>query len=272
MVRLPSSKKDLQRLYIDEVGNHDIIESLPENERYLTLFGVWASFDATVNQIQPQMADIKLEFFLPDPDSPIIFHRKDIARYRGPFAVLYKDKELRHRFGDRMLQAYEEWEYTVAAVTIDKLEHLRKYRVWRHAPYHYCLEVLLERYVLALQGVGKTGDVMIEARNATLDDKLKASFSRIYNEGTRHLPSELIQAHLSSSEIKLKKKAANVAGLQLADLLAHPAYYDVLLEYGVIEKQESEYGQKVAAILNAAKYHRNQVTGEIRGYGKNLLP
>jgi len=272
MVKLPDAKRYLQRLYIDEVGNHAINESLPENERYLTLFGVWTSFDSMVNTIQREMADIKLEFFQADPDTPVIFHRKDIARFRGPFAILYKDKDLRLRFGDRMLKAYEDWQYTVAAVTIDKLEHLKKYRVWRHAPYHYCLEVLLERYVLALQAEGRRGDVMIEARNPTLDGKLKASFRRIYEDGTSQLPPELMQSHLTSSEIKLKKKSANIAGLQLADLLAHPAFYDVLVEFGILEKQESEYGRKVSSILNSSKYHRNHSTGEIRGYGKKLLP
>jgi hypothetical protein len=272
MVKLSESKAKLQRLYIDEVGNHAMSESLPENERYLTLFGIWTSFDSMINSIQPEMNAIKFEFFQGDPDTPVIFHRKDIARFRGPFTILAKDKERRMRFGNRMLQAYAEWDYTAVAVMIDKLEHLRKYRVYCHAPYHYCLEVLIERYVLALQSGGLSGDVMIEARDPTLDGKLKESFTRIYNEGSRHLPAELMQSHLTSSEIKLKKKSANVAGLQIADLLAHPAYYDVLCDFGVIEKQESEYGRAVAKILNESKYHRNSHTGEIKGYGKKLLP
>lgn len=272
MAKLSPSKKNLQRPYIDEVGNHAISESLPENERFLTLFGIWTSFDSMVNVIQPQMNEIKLEFFQVDPDIPVIFHRKDFSRFRGPFSILYKDEDQRRKFGDRMLQAYSEWDYTAVVVTIDKLEHLHKYKVWRHAPYHYCLEVLLERYVLALQSSGLKGDVMIEARNPSLDDKLKVSFNRLFLEGTRHLPNDLMQSHLTSSEIKLKKKSANIASLQLSDLLAHPAYYDVLVDYGVIESQVSEYGRAVAEILNASKYHRNIKTGEIKGYGKKLLP
>lgn len=272
MSLLDPSKKDLQRLYIDEVGNHAMNYALSENERYLTLFGIWTSFNSMVSVIQPQMNEIKLKFFQTDPDIPVIFHRKDISRFRGPFSILYKDKEKRRKFGDRMLMAFEDWDYTAVVVTIDKLEHLHKYRVWRHAPYHYCLEVLLERYVLSLHSDGLKGDVMIEARNPTLDGKLKASFSRLYTDGTRHLPSDLMQAHLTSSQIKLKKKSSNIAGLQLSDLLAHPAHYDVLADYDVIETQKSEYGQAVATILNASKYNRNVRTGEIKGYGKKLLP
>jgi len=259
-------------MYIDEVGNHDIKKTLSENERYLTLFGVWTSYDQVVNIIQPEMNAIKQEFFPGDPDIPVVFHRKDITRFRGPFAVLYSDKKKRIRFGDRMLKAYREWEYKVATITIDKLEHLSRYQVWRHAPYHNCLEVLLERYALYLHYRDLRGDVMIESRNPTLDGKLINSFRRLYHEGTRHLPADLLQSHLTSKEIKLKKKSANIAGLQLADLLAHSAFYDLLADYGIIQAQKSEYGRRIAEILNSTKYNRDVSTGRIVGYGKKLLP
>jgi hypothetical protein len=40
----------------------------------------------------------------------------------------------------------EKLEYVVITATIDKLEHVTRYAVWRHHPYHYCQEVLIERY------------------------------------------------------------------------------------------------------------------------------
>lgn len=255
-IELPATKRLLHRMYVDEVGNHAMKESLNENERFLTLFGVWTDFDHMVNVIQPEMHAIKLKFFQSDPDSPVIFHRKDISRYRGPFSILYGDEKKRKQFGDRMLRAYEEWQYTAAVVTIDKTEHLSRYQVWRHAPYHYCLEVLLERYVLYLHYRELRGDVMIESRNTTLDEKLESSFRRLYTDGTRHVPANIIQKCLTSKELKLKKKSANIAGLQLADLLAHSAHYDLLLECGFVEQQKSQYGQRIADILNGSKHNR----------------
>jgi len=271
-IELPRNKRSLQRLYIDEVGNHDIQEHLSGNERFLTLFGVWVSFDEMVNVIQPEMRTIKLTFFEADPDAPLIFHRREISRYQGPFSILYGDREKRKKFGDRMLRAYQEWEYTSVAVTIDKSEHLSRYRVWRHAPYHYCLEVLLERYVLYLHHAGLRGDVMVESRNSTLDGRLKDSFRRLYQNGTSYVPVETWQKCLTSKELKLSKKSADVAGLQLADLLAHSAHYDLLAEKGLVETQKSEYGRLVAQILNQSKYNRNAKNGRVEGYGKKLLP
>jgi hypothetical protein len=92
-INLPKSKRDLHRMYIDEVDNHDMKEALLENERYLMLFGVWTSYKHVVNIIQPEMNSIKQEFFPGDPDIPIVFHRKDITRFRGPFSILFSDKD-----------------------------------------------------------------------------------------------------------------------------------------------------------------------------------
>lgn len=262
----------IYRLYIDEVGNHDLRSSDNPNERFLTLFGVWVEKNDIISVIQPQMREIKYEFFQQDPDEPIIFHRKKISRFQGPFKVLYSDAEKRLEFGDRMLKAYEEWPYTAVAVTIDKREHVQKYSVWHYEPYHYCLEVLLERYVLFLHYGGHRGDVMVEARFPTVDRKLASSYHSIYEKGTKHIPPDIIQSTLTSSRLKIKEKRQDIAGLQLADLLAHPAQYDVLREFGLVEEQKSEYGRKVAQILNDSKYNREARTGTIVGYGKKLLP
>lgn len=260
------------RLYIDEVGNHDLKRSLEVNERYLTLFGIWIDLAHVIDTIQPEMNRIKHDFFQKDPDDPIIFHRKEISRFQGVFKVLYSDKRQRKSFGDRMLKAYEDWEYTAVAITIDKLDHLAKYQTWQYAPYHYCLEVLLERYILFLDQADAKGDVMIEARYKKVDRQLTSSFSRLYDNGTHYLSKEVVQKVLSSRNIKLKRKKQNIEGLQLADLIAHPAHYDLLHDYGRVDMHESEYGIEVAKILNRSKYYRNPKTGEIRGYGKKLLP
>lgn len=260
------------RLYIDEVGNHDLESSDNPNERFLTLFGAWIEDTEITDVIQPQMREIKREFFQQDPDEAVIFHRKKISRFQGPFKILYSDVEKRREFGDRMLRAFEEWPYTAVAVTIDKREHVDKYSVWHYEPYHYCLEVLLERYVLFLHYGDHRGDVMIEARFPTVDRKLAASYHRIFQKGTDHIPENIFQATLTSSRLKIKEKRQNIAGLQLADLLAHPAQYDVLKEFGLVEVHKSDYGRKIAKILNDSKYNRDPRTGKVIGYGKKLLP
>ena len=246
-------------------------ESLEENERFLTLFGVITNGHHMLNVIQPDVQKIKQQFFQKDPDEPIIFHRKDIVRYRGVFSSLYGNKEKRQEFADTMLAMYQKWEYTTIIITIDKRKHLQDYSVWRYEPYHYCLAVLLERYILYLQSHQLRGDVMIEARGTKPDRKLSESFTQLFENGTNFVPASAFQAHLTSRKIKIRRKSTNVAGLQLADLLAHAAHYDWLAQQNYVEKQNSEYARQVAMILNRDKYNRSPA-GEMVGYGKKMLP
>lgn len=221
--------------------------------------------------IQPDVQEIKQRFFQKDPDEPIIFHRKDIVRYKGVFSSLYGDKQKRQDFADTMLMMYQKWDYNTIIITIDKRKHLHNYSVWRYEPYHYCLAVLLERYVLYLQSHQLRGDVMIEARGTKPDQKLSNSFTQLFENGTNFVSASTFQAHLTSRKIKIRKKSANIVELQLADLLAHSAHYDWLAEQNYVEKQNSTYARQIAAILNQDKYNRSG-TGKIVGYGKKMLP
>ena len=263
---------ELYRLYIDEVGNHDLRPNLSENERFLSLFGVAVNNQHMADVIQPEARRIKRDFFLEDPDEPVIFHRKEITRFQGPFKSLLADRDKRLRFGDIMLEAYRRWQYSAFIVTIDKVAHYNNYAVWRYEPYHYCLMAMLERYVLFLHYRKLRGDVMIESRGTGPDQRLAKSFRRLVEQGTTNIPKERMQNCLTSVEIKIRAKKADIAGLQLADLLAHAAHYDHLAGHKLVARQESTYEQEVAAILNRSRYHRNRGTGQIPGYGKKLLP
>lgn len=71
--------------------------------------------------------------------------------------------------------ALARWDYRVITVVIDKKLHRDQYQVWHFLPYHYCLAVLLERFVLFLHYGNYRGDVMIESRGGQEDHKLKDS-------------------------------------------------------------------------------------------------
>lgn len=82
----------------------------------------------------------------------------------------------------------EKWEFKVIAVVLDKLEHNDNYEnKWKYDPYHYCLEVLIERYRLFLKTNLVKGDVMIESRSGKEDMRLKKSFRELIENGTQYL-------------------------------------------------------------------------------------
>ncbi len=261
----------LYRIYIDEVGNHDLTHADNPNQRFLSLTGVILESGYTLNILQLEMNEIKRRFFQRDPDEPVIFHRKELVNKRSPFQALW-DQGIEQQFNTELLLALARWEYQVITVVIDKKAHRDQYAVWHHHPYHYCLSVLLERFVLFLHYNDYQGDVMVESRGGKEDRKLKDSYNRLYRHGTDHIPVERWQERLTSSQLKVKPKSANVAGLQLADLIAHPVQREILIENGLLVDKRNIFGDQICAILRQSKYYRHRGTGQIEGYGKKLLP
>jgi hypothetical protein len=104
------------------------------------------------------------------------------------------------------------------------------------------------------------------------DRKLKESYQRLYERGNDNIPAERWQMRLTSRELKVRPKSANIAGLQLADLIAHPSRREVMLEHGLTCDSRDVFGDQISAILRQGKYLRNRRTGQIEGYGKKLLP
>jgi hypothetical protein len=75
---------------------------------------------------------------------------------------------------------------------------------------------------------------------------------------------------LSSRQLKVKLKANNISGLQIADLIAHPSFKAALARLAG-EPLPANFGGEIARILVEAKYDRSR-TGTIDGWGIKWLP
>lgn len=256
------------RLYIDEVGNADLKSSTNPNERYLSLTGICFGYQYVEEVVHPRLEKLKKKYFRYHHDDPIILHRKEILKRKGAFDVL-KAKEVSCSFDQDLLQFLAEAQYTVFTVLIDKYEHLMQYKTWHYNPYHYCQEVLLERFILWLETKGKTGDILAESRGGKEDKRLKDSFNRLYRSGTEFVSAEKFQNYLTSCQLKVKNKSNNIAGLQIADIIAYPSYrYMLKLKEA---RSLDGFAERVVNILRKEKYYRSP-TGELWGWGLKWLP
>jgi uncharacterized protein DUF3800 len=253
------------RLYVDEVGNSDLESSDNPNHRFLSLTGVILELPYVAQVLHPQMEGLKAEFFGSHPDEPVIFHRKEMINAKHPFERL-KEKEVLRAFDARLLDRLENWEYSVITVCLDKKNHKETYSTWRYDPYHYCLALLLERFVFFLNRKRSFGDVMAESRGGKEDLRLKKSFARLYAQGTQKVEPLQFQSALSSSELKVKPKTNNVSGLQLADLIAHPSRNEILNEHQLLEREIAPFARSVIDILQT-KYDRQGT----RVFGKKFI-
>jgi hypothetical protein len=263
-----TSLGQVHRLYLDESGDHTF--SIHDNvgKRYLGLVGVmfsWTNYEA----FQMEFEAFKRTHFNFDPDDPIVLHRKELIYRNGPFKVLL-DPAKRDAFDRDLLTVVARAQFTSFAVVIDKASHAAKgYRGLRHC-YHYCVHAMMERYCGLMRfRPGWRGDVMAESRGHAEDVALAAEFREVATSGTTQM-REGDLATLTSKDVKIRRKSDNVAGLQLADILAHPLTRDVLRVSRGIEGCGGSFNEEIVKVATP-KYNRRALTGQIDGYGRKLL-
>jgi hypothetical protein len=133
------------------------------------------------------------------------------------------------------------------------------------------LECLLQRYVYWLNRHGFYGDVVVESRGKGPDKKLKNAYKTFYRRGMDRLSTSVIQARLTSGELKIALKSDDVAGHQLADSLAHPTLRYMQSKYDGAPLTAS-FGQQLIDVLIQHKFSRHPKTLEIDGWGLKWLP
>jgi hypothetical protein len=238
------------------------------NQRYLGLTGIIMRETYASGDFATRLAALKQSSF-GRSDFPL--HRRDIVHMSvEPYTAL-RDQGRRQAFDAALLDLLETATYRVVTAVIDKKAHKEKYAVWRFDPYHYCMNILLERYALFLKAAKDVGDVMAESREKKDNKRLSKDYKYVYKHGTPNLRAAFFQERLSSTEIKIKRKGDNVAGLQLADLIANPSCRDLICR-NTNQAMTANFGSKVVEILYRKKYRRSATDGKVIGYGTKWLP
>lgn len=266
---MPSTMSVKYRMYVDEVGNPGMDAKTLANERYLSLTGVIIRLDHVRDVVAPAIEKLKQDYFDSHPDEPLILHRKELVNKKPPFVAL-RDPAVEAAFNCDLLRLIATLDYAVVTATIDKLEHQQRYGQWAAHPYHYCMESLLERFCHFLRFAPGVGDVMAESRGGGEDKALKKAFRDLYDGGTSFVRPGVLQLHLTSRELKVQPKFANVAGLQVADVIAHPSFTASLARKNN-QTLPSTFGGQIAKVLEDLKYRRRR-DGRISGWGRIWLP
>ena len=266
----PSRFEDRFRLYLDESGDHvfrDVVE-LPH--RFLCLLGCWFQ-NPDYLKFHDSLESLKSAFLPHHPDDPVILHREDMLNARKAFKAL-RDPVMRAEWDTALMKVIANGEFRVVAVVIDKLELRKDYPESPAHPYHLGLGFMLQRYAGYLNHVNRTGDVMAESRGGAEDRLLKESYERVFKRGVWGVTSgDAFQAALTSCQLKLKNKAANISGLQLADLLGHPVKQSILRQHGLLQSNPTPFAESLMKIVET-KFNRQLYTDKVEGYGTVLFP
>lgn len=258
------------RLYVDEQGTDTLKNIDDDKHRYLSLTGLAIDTAHVRDYLLPNINRLKADLFDEDPECPVILHRKDILGGKGPFKQIRSDMKFRDEFDRRILDIFETTNYVVITALIDKQWMIDQSHWERRHPYHYLMEIIVEKFVQYLESRGKdVGDIMPESRQDK-DKLLQREFDRLRIEGTDYVSAERIIDALRGKELKFRKKSDNVAGLQLCDLLAHPSHIYARSQMGH-DVNLGKFAKLVCNVLIKSKYDRSAY-GRIKGYGYKSLP
>jgi hypothetical protein len=253
-------------LFLDESGTSGISSTQDPHARYLALFGCVVEHPDYVTRVRPAFDELKRSHF--PHKAPIVLHRRDILRRAGPFSIL-RDLEKQTEFDEAILGLFDSLPYVALAVVVDKAAHGRRPGRFYDDPYHFAMALMLERFAGLLERQDRVGNVVVESRGAQ-DQQLSDIYRRIFLEGTDYHAPEHFQDRLRSRELAYRDKKEPVAGLELADLLAHTAKCDVLADHDLATPHRDNLTADVVKILER-KYNRHHWTGLVAGYGKTFF-
>ena len=113
---------------------------------------------------------------------------------------------------------------------------------------------------------------MAESRGGKENRLLMASYEWCYERGVwTYTPAESIQQALTTRKLKIKQKSANIAGLQLADILSNPVRKAMLIEKGLTETELAPFAARIMDVVDA-KFNHHLYENRVWGYGKVLFP
>ena len=209
------------RLFIDESGDHTYKRLDNPDTRYLGLTGVLLEKDYYIEHAQPELEDIKKRIFRYDPDDPPIFVRNLIKHRKRWFYVL-QDEALNEKWESELLSYIDGLakHCNVFTVVMDKREHLKNYPLHTFDPYAYSLHVILNRVRGLLVKRKERADIMVEARGGVEDKQILKAYQQLKNVGSLYGDGEYYSKAYPGEELLIKRKDTNVAGLQIADVMA----------------------------------------------------
>lgn len=208
------------RLFMDECGDHNLL-NIDNNFPAFCLTCCIFEKDYYHSVVRPMVTSFK-ETYCERTD--VILHSREIRKQENAFSFLHDDPESRHQFYEGLNSLIEALDFFILSVVILKNEHVSTYNSSAQNPYNLALKFIMERFcIFANRNGGCSGYITAEARGYTDDKKLLEEFKILRDYGT------IYQRDLSNiTEMSIQKKNNNIAGLQIADLVAYPIARKIL--------------------------------------------
>jgi Protein of unknown function (DUF3800) len=202
--------------FFDECGDHSL-SKIDKDFPLFLLCTVIVEREAYAKHIIPALALFKLRYFAHEG---INLHSREIRKAEGPFAIL-QNQAVRQKFLPELSALIAALPFTLFITAIQKASYVQRYGNAAKNPYDVALEYSFERVLHFMEEHNESLlPVIAESRGLQEDDALRASFHRLMTQGTFYNKAERFQKLLCP--ISFRRKQDNIAGIQVADLCAHP--------------------------------------------------
>lgn len=199
-------------VYVDESGDHSLTAINPQNPVFALVFCIFEK-DVYRTQIVPAVQKLKFDFWGHDC---VVLHGHEIRKANNEFRIL-KNTDVRIQFIERINELIGTLPFTIISAVIDKQSLKNKYTIPAN-PYEialtFCME-RLQRWLIENRQNTKLTHLIIERRGRTEDAILELEFRRIA-DGRNQV------GQMTNLDVRFMDKKHNSAGLQFADLMAHP--------------------------------------------------
>lgn len=199
-------------VYVDESGDHAMARVDPGYPVFVLALCIFQKRHYS-EKIIPAVEKLKFNYFGHDS---VVLHENEIRKQKGPFAFLAQ-RAVRDEFMGQLTSIMDASNFILITCVVDKAR-LPRGEGAASNPYHIALGICLEAlrsFLAEKQQDHLKTHVVVECRGKKEDAELELEFRRIC-DGTdalgRSLPFDIVFAD----------KKTNLAGLQLADLVARP--------------------------------------------------
>jgi len=207
--------------FLDECGDHSLTK-IDKDFPLFVLSLVLVRRSEYVETILPAVNEFKLRYW---DHEGVNLHSRDIRKAEGPFRIL-QNPIRRQRFMEALSELMRSLPYELFVVGIRKQLLTDRYADATD-PYQLALKFVMERLVGYLERHNQVAlPLIVEGRGRNEDNELKATFYDLTNHGSEYVAKERFQKRRFL--LQFHDKRENIAGIQLADLCAHPSARKIL--------------------------------------------
>jgi len=203
-------------LFLDECGDQNLANFDPLFPVF-SLCGILIS-ESDYSEMCNKVAEIKKKYW---GNKKIIFHSRDIRKCEKGFEILF-DIDVKKSFYEDLNSLIKNICYTIVSCSILKEPYIRKYGRLGDV-YGLSLSFIIERTVFFLDSQNEKEIKLYtfaEKRGKKEDAILLDYYNEVLDRGTYFVKPFRIKNYFKSFEFKDKRE--DIAGLQIADIVAYP--------------------------------------------------